>query len=65
MEYDVCPVCAAHALELSARNVPGGLVVHGRCLACGYACDSDYDTAEVTDDFRFEYDLPLETGALD
>lgn len=65
MEYDVCPVCEARALELSARPVPGGLVVHGRCVVCGYAWDSDYANAEVADDFHFEYDLPFETRALD
>lgn len=65
MEYDVCPVCEARALELSVRTVPGGLVVHGRCVVCGYMCDSDYDAAEVTDDFHFEYDLPIEAHAMD
>jgi hypothetical protein len=65
MEYDVCPVCEARALQLSARSVPGGLMVQGRCLTCGYVCNSDYDTTEVADDFHFEYDLPIEVSALD
>jgi hypothetical protein len=65
MEMDFCPVCESHGLVLSVKQVPGGMEVRGQCTVCGYACDSDYDAADRANDFQFEFDLPVETRALD
>jgi hypothetical protein len=47
--------------------MPGGLEVSGRCLTCGYTCDSDYVSTEVADDLsaEFEYYLSDEARAQD
>lgn len=65
MELDLCPGCGMNSLALSARQVPGGMEVSGRCLTCGYVCDSDIDSADVADDFWFDFSLPEEQSASD
>lgn len=56
MELNVCPYCGANGLVLSVRAKPGGMEVHGRCVTCGYVCDSDYaSTEQADDDLRCEF----------
>lgn len=56
MELGICPYCESQGLVLTVKPAPGGLEVSGRCLTCGYACDSDYAAAEIADDLRCEYE---------
>lgn len=67
MELGICPYCELPGLLLSVKSVSGGLEVSGRCLTCGYTCDSDYASADVADDLSCEYEnyLPDEVRAQD
>jgi hypothetical protein len=56
MEFGLCPYCETQGLVLSTRPVPGGIEVNGRCVTCGYTCDSAYASAETTDDLPYEFD---------
>jgi hypothetical protein len=64
MEFDQCPYCESHQLVLTARPVPGGIEVTGRCLKCGYTCDSAYTGAEAADDLPYEFDW-IDTARVD
>jgi hypothetical protein len=52
---------------LVTRQLPGGLEVSGRCTMCGYACDSDFASADLADDLSAEYEYHVlnSAGVLD
>lgn len=54
MELGTCPYCESEGLVLNVKSAPGGLEVNGRCLTCGYTCDSDYASADLADDLPCE-----------
>ena len=47
------------------KLTPAGFEVSGRCTVCGYACDSDYATAEIADDLPFEFSQSMEACVVD
>lgn len=67
MELQRCPCCDAHRFVLVTRQLPGGLEVSGRCTMCGYACDSDFASADLADDLSAEYEYHVlnSAGVLD
>lgn len=50
-----CPYCHSQGLVVSMKTIPGGFEVSRKCLACSYACDSNYTPAEMPDEGLSEF----------
>lgn len=50
-----CPYCHSQRLLVKMKTIPGGFEVSRKCLACGYACDSNYTPAEMPEEGLREF----------
>ncbi len=65
MTYALCPYCSLPGLVTTVTVQAQSLDVKGQCVLCGYTCDSEYASADVTDDLPGEFTQPLDVTAAD
>jgi hypothetical protein len=68
MNLTDCPYCYQPGLVTTYSVQAGhGFVVQGKCVECGYTCDSEYAPAEPeqADDLPGEYWRPLDPHSAD
>jgi len=64
MDLGQCPYCDACGWVTTMKTTSKGFEVSGRCTICGYTCDNNYSPTDQPDDLPFEFDQPVEVGAL-
>ena len=63
--HEPCPYCGQRGWVTRLRVTSRGFEIEGRCHVCGYACDSEYNPAEISDDLACEMMAPGEADARD
>jgi transposase-like protein len=65
MNLGICPYCELDGLVVTVKVTPRGFEVSGKCATCGYTCDSEYASGEMSSDLLCEVSLPVEASTRD